>query len=139
MTLLSRLQSLTGPDREVDAEIARLILPKLRSCPRDDHGDQPGWMTEDGRVYAPHYTASVDAALPLAPVLDAPGQALWIRLEQGVGGNGTVGCMWRATIWGVIDDWEPEWHGLHQFPAIALLIAIMQAKETINQETANER
>ena len=46
MTLLSRVEALTGPDRGIDAELARMIGEKPFGCPT--------------------YTASVDAALAFA-------------------------------------------------------------------------
>jgi hypothetical protein len=114
VTLLSRLQSATGPSRELDAEIALAKYPWLNDCPRDDRDGDPGWMTKDGRVYALRYTECTDAVMTL--VLD--NFDYWVGRYSGVG---------RASITNRdIGMWID---GQGATPAIALLIAIERAKE----------
>jgi hypothetical protein len=129
-SLLSRLQNLTEPSREIDAEIALAN----------------GWTYEKSwwqgpkiknRTGPPRYTESIDAAMTLVPVVDKPRHALWINLHSTIGSYGTSGCTWSAEIWGVIpvEGGDPtelkdfKYWGLHSLPAIALLIAIIKAKE----------
>lgn len=116
-SLLSRLQSLTGPDREIDVEIALAVHPWLKDCPRDDRDGDPGWMTKDGRVYALRYTASIDAALTLMPE-----GAQW---EVGSGSDGFMATIYVDTG---SDVAVIEWFGAAT-PAIALLITILKTQE----------
>jgi hypothetical protein len=55
MTLLSRVEALTGPDRAIDAELARMVGFEHLQAP---------------------YTASVDAALAFAEKVLPPGDAI---------------------------------------------------------------
>lgn len=130
-SLLSRLSSLTEPSREIDAEIALADCPWLKDCPRDDRDGEPGWMTKDGRVYAPRYTESLDAALTLVP--EGLGISIGRPLPKYCNG-------WYAELfaegWG--NDPNLYWsdgarpRGKDDYrssPAIALLIALEKAKE----------
>lgn len=59
INLIKRLKTLTGPDREVDAEIAKAIgWVKYIT-----------WTSPNGRIYTdcPNFTNSIDAALTLMP------------------------------------------------------------------------
>lgn len=113
-SLLSRLQSLTEPSREIDAEIALATFPWLKDCPRDDRDGDPGWITKDGRTYAPRYTESLDAALTLVPQM-----SVWCLEQTAFVGGFTF------EIW--LRERGSAGHG--PTAAIALLIAIMKAKE----------
>jgi|SRR5882672_10296542 len=123
-TLLSRLQSATGPSRELDAEIALANGWKLIN------DAESLWRSPTGRYdWAPLYTESIDAALTLVPSLDKAEGALWLKLGQFAGARGSGKEGWTADIWGVKGDKEVKWWGIHNSPAIALLIAIERAKE----------
>lgn len=65
LALADRVEKLTGPDREVDAEIA--AVQGLRAV---DEGHPLGWQCydADGRITAfRRYTASIDHAMTLVP------------------------------------------------------------------------
>jgi hypothetical protein len=117
-SLLSRLQSLTAPSREIDAEIAL-------SHDLWHHGRG----TTSVVASAPRYTESLDAALTRVPVFDGPGRGLWIKLNQFAGPHGSGKTCWHAELKGIDGDKPLHWWGMHQIPAVALLIAIMKAKE----------
>jgi hypothetical protein len=65
LQLAERCEKATGPDRELDAEIAEAVGAK--------HGRETGWCnSENGDYYvidecAASYTASLDAAMTLVP------------------------------------------------------------------------
>jgi hypothetical protein len=104
--LLSQLEALTGPSHEIDAEIA------LANGWRKNPGGLC-WLQPDGRLYdfPPRYTASIDAALTLAPA-----DMSW---QIGRGISGYYARMGKPHFFEVEGP----------TPAIALLIAIMKAKE----------
>lgn len=103
MTNLSeRVMSLSGPDREVDAEIWRIIHP-----------------TSQYRL-APSYTASIDAAMTLVP----EGHKYW-----NLGGSPTRGFAGAGLYGAVIDD---QFYGEAQTPALALCAAALLAREASN-------
>jgi len=64
--LIATLEAATGPDRELDAEIAMQNVSLLRDLPRTEAG---GWTHPEWGKIAPasEYTASLDAALTLIP------------------------------------------------------------------------
>jgi hypothetical protein len=129
--LISRLEALTGPSWEADAEFAV-------ACGQfsEKHRTRPGFVAKTiggPWVEAPEYTKFIDAAISAVPVLDRPKGALWLKLYQFAGAHGSGASAWNAEIWGVKDDKEVKWWGMHASPAIALLIAIceyLRAKET---------
>ena len=102
-SLLSRLQALTEPSREIDAEIALANGWTYIKC-----GDLRLWSNSDGPGAMPHYTGSIDAALTLVPR-----GAIWIC-------GGHVRAYW-ADVSG--------YSGSGPTPAIALLIAIRSMQE----------
>lgn len=85
MSLIQRLEQLTGPDREVDAEISCLVKFKdLRPSRPDDfagkYGYHPGDLKcKDGFIQSCCYTALIDAALTLVP--DGWSFGLWGKRE----------------------------------------------------------
>ena len=86
--LIERLEDATGPDRELDAEIARLVTGRgvtvaPLSGPRYDGDGEP----------VPAYTASLDAALTLMP-RGAVLQNLTLRMQPEMGGK-----MYSAVVW----------------------------------------
>jgi hypothetical protein len=101
-SLLSRLQALTEPSREIDAEIA--LANGWRQLSHDL------WIDDGGQCHTEplHYTASIDAALTLVPK-----GAIW-----AVGGH--VSAYWA----------DVSVHsGSGPTSVIALLGAIMKATE----------
>ena len=99
--LIHRLERATGPDRELDAEIAVAIkhdLPApMGECQAtlrfphksDDCAEGTYWLVQlSGKSLrtAPHYTASLDAALTLVPegcqwTIEA--DTAWLRWPEG--------------------------------------------------------
>ena len=69
-TLITRLEALTGPSREVDAEIAKAVGWTTFMF----GGAGLCWKDPAGRVHAvpPHFTGSIDAALTLMPKINRP-------------------------------------------------------------------
>ncbi len=112
--LITRLSKLDAPDREVDREIhAYFGLPFSEVlC------DKPFLYNA--------YTASVDAAIALAERV-LPGW-YW-GITQGDDGEDAV--EFQGNVWPSIQPYpaELEQYGYHKFPAIALLIALLRAKE----------
>lgn len=127
-TLITRLSKLDAPDREVDAEIAMKLLGYTRINRMKRWPDTPPiWdyfkgepFNSDGVLIRP-YTASVDAAIALAKRV-----------------FGKVGYSVAETE----DDEEAPFAFIHingeaylgegATPAIALLIALLRAKEASN-------
>ena len=72
--LAERVEALTGPDREVDAEIAVAVSGDkgawvVGPSPQSVFAHQPGWYrtSDDKSHQAPPFTASLDAAMSLVP------------------------------------------------------------------------
>jgi hypothetical protein len=121
-SLLSRLEALTSPSREIDAEIALANAWKRIPPPAGLVGTSD-WCSPKDYVYGgpPFYTASIDTTLTLLP----------------------EGCDWAVCLCGdsyaAVVDMDPTGyvgdllHGpgasFAATPAIAVLIAIMKAKE----------
>lgn len=122
-TLIDRLSKLEGPDREVDAEIA--LQNGWQVFPGDN------WIGPEAKIVVPDYTASVDAAIALAEKV-LPGW-YW-GITQGDDGEDAM--EFQGNIWPSIQPYpaELEQYGYHKFPAIALLIAILRAKEAEHGE-----
>ena len=116
MTLSSRISSLTGPDRAVDAEVARAI-----------HG-----YRADGSV--PEFTASLDAAMSAVP----EGWRCGFEQAGRFDGSDVV----EAWCWPFESSFEPDWRNGDEgyrgapdacratapTPALALLAAALEAR-----------
>jgi hypothetical protein len=126
--LISRLKA-AGPSRELDAEIYDLAL----NSSKERGGRMPvlWWDERHHEWQPPHYTESIDAALTLVPSLDKAEGALWLKLGQTGGARGSGKETWIAEIWGIKNDTEVKWRGIHTSPAIALVIACLKAREDI--------
>ena len=112
-SLLSRLQSATGPSRELDAEIA-LANGWMRG--------NVYWHDPAGKIFPddpPRYTESIDAALTLFP-------ESWTYWELRSPGHRTS---FSAGIYRLIGDDEQQATGHGATPALALLVAVERAKE----------
>jgi hypothetical protein len=118
-SLLSRLEALTEPSRKIDVEIYRALVEPLAEPFKEYVGSV--WTSASSSIHVPRFTASIDAALTLVP----------------------EGCDWAICLCGdsyaAVVDMDPTGyvgdllHGpgasFAATPAIALLIAIIKAKE----------
>jgi len=118
-TLLSRLQSATGPSRELDRAIAESLGYQVEviRVPDDHPIFKPGggleFMVKDGqRTAIPPWTESIDAALTLMP------EGFYWDVSSNP--NGFLAEVWATTVF--------DGHS-KATPAIALLIAIERAQE----------
>lgn len=107
--LIARLERATGPDRELDADIA--LQFDWTECPGDN------WIGPQGEIAVPAYTSSIDAAMTLRPAGancsgfdDGPDicDAYWSR-------NNVKDGHWLVTAEG-------------KTPALALCIAALRAR-----------
>ncbi|MCW5676257.1 MAG: hypothetical protein KIT15_16910 [Xanthobacteraceae bacterium] len=116
--LIEQLKKLTGPDRELDFSIYRIVSG--RKIDADgfitfDHQEATGHISR----FAPHYTKSIDAALTLVPV----GFAWFLRTTPFT----------SPMYWADAKKYEPlakfvnEGGVRHSLPAIALCIAALRA------------
>ncbi|MGN6773055.1 MAG: hypothetical protein ACTHJQ_24890 [Rhizobiaceae bacterium] len=116
--LIERLEGLTGPDREVDAEIGAHF--------GDPHGrreyvDYEARSVEIHQEIAEHYTASLDAAIALVGKV-LPGWSGDVDICHPIADSGKVGARLFPP--------EPGWAnyaGEGPTPAIALLISMFRA------------
>lgn len=82
-SLIERIEAATGPDWELDAEIAALLGWKKLPNPGSMGGLIDMWINPSGkneRWNVPPYTSSIDAALTLLP-----GDAMWRLGHDGKG------------------------------------------------------
>lgn len=135
--LLSRLQGLTAPDREVDGliEIRFGLMPEDAVFARENvFGREVNqWHTGGFGSYQFHYpeeyTASIDAAVALCERV-LPGWS-WCAIKRPDTGIGYVHNN-ESVYTGIAATPNPKrrWHEFrHESPAIALLIAILTALE----------
>lgn len=106
MTLRDKLKALTAPCREVDAEIAEALTGGACIWSRPICG----YRFADGGAEVPHYTASLDAVVEL--VEREMSERHW---SVGKAVEGYVACIPPARV-------------LHKLPAVALLLALLEAK-----------
>jgi hypothetical protein len=113
MTLRNKLQALTAPCREADAEIAEALTGKACIWSRPICG----YRFADGGAEVPHYTATLDATVDLVE-REMPGKN-WsvVRFEDS------------DTITTIGDGDRVIADGKHTLPAVALLLALLEAKE----------
>ena len=113
MTLYDKLKALTAPCREADAEIAEALTGKACIWSRPICG----YRFADGGAEVPHYTASLDAAVEL---VEREMPEAEVTLE-----------MYGATSAMVYNGGGPskEIYHHHKLPAVALLLALVDAKE----------
>ena len=117
-SLLSRLQALTEPSREIDAEIALANGWYIGKTTNDGV-----WFNPDGQIHdePPHYTKSIDAVVILVPP----------ELTWSCGFDDPFYQAAPEPFARVANrKFVPQaWYGKAATPAIALLIAITKAKE----------
>ncbi|RVT93738.1 hypothetical protein [Sphingomonas crocodyli] len=111
MALAERVEGLSGPDREVDADVA--LTQGWHEC----NGDN--WIGPRGEIVVPHYTASLDVAMTLVPE-----PRKW-SITAGHYGD------WQACVW-AIDDFQLDWHSAAT-PALALTSAALKARARASQ------
>lgn len=117
--LITRLSKLDAPDREVDAQIDRAL--GLHVDVGEFSGPWTRYPEPDHYRQTTPYTASVDAAIALAERM-LPGWHWSIYDTDGVGRCNAQ--MERPDFTGAED-----FDGTGATPAIALLIALLRAKE----------
>ena len=106
-----KLKTLTGPCREVDAEIAETFGVQVTVMPLSGPHDANG-------LPVPHFTASLDATVELVErELPKVIEPEW-SLETASGGYWACFGHERCTQSGA----------LHKLPAVALLLALLDAK-----------
>ena len=112
--IIRRLVAATGPDRELDAEIAIAFgWERCGQFPSGEHYWRDPKM--QFRPQPPRYTESLDATLTLVPKIFR-----WM-IEQH------ADFRFRATVG---DNVTGGGCGVSNMPAIAFLIAILRAKES---------
>lgn len=135
LSLADRVEALTGPDREVDADIAVAISNDpaawvVRDIPSAIFTHKPGWWRDrdDKSHSAPSYTASLDAAMTLVPDgwriytadFSIKNRARWMmegpKLERIEQEDGT----WEAG-----EDWYKS--GTGNTAALGLIVACLRA------------
>lgn len=127
MTLLTRLTEAAGPDRELDAEIARTVGHTVRTIERCGEWFADEMLTGSEWIEAPRYTGSVDDALTLVPEgWTASVKALPASSKRLNGARG-IAVLWEGAIlsetkW-MTDEVEAA------TPALALCIAALRARE----------
>lgn len=137
--LITRLSKLDAPDREVDARIAAELEPHIfdapgftpvRPIPSFRIGSEGNTIRfEDGGImclsYFPRYTASVDAVIALAKRVCDPA---WIRIDEWYMGEE------KPAVAAILLKPTPNetFGGKGANQAIALLIALLRAKEASN-------
>lgn len=120
--LIARLEKATGPDRGIDAAIAKICDPA------DDPSEAAFF---NGRDYPDQYTSSIDAALTLVP--DG-----WDWRIGGPDWRHEV----RASYFGYVREYREDMAGRpdsegsahHTAPAIALCIAALTARSSSTEE-----
>ena len=113
MTTRNKLKALTAPCRGVDAEIAATFDPDL--CFIFDDEDEPN--------LAPHYTASLDATVELVErEMPEWNMTVW-KFNAGPESGRTHVRLSKLPIFDGFSDAE------HTLPAVALLLALLDAKE----------
>ena len=142
--LITRLSKLDAPDREVDAQIyIHFVEPTWHTSHKD-----PGAVAADKNAFwpegklryitstsrtAPLYTASVDAAIALAERVLPGWQGLHLSAEwTGIRHPGN-GVTHSAQLWESLHGYTYV-NGKGANLAIALLIALLRAKEASNAE-----
>ena len=104
--LIERLERADGPSRELDYAILREIDPRAQ---------------RSGPVYSdPRYTGSIDAAMTLLPA---------DHKHWNVGGSPTQGFAGLGLYGACVND---NTYGESRYPALALCIAALRAKEADN-------
>ena len=127
ISLITRLEALTGPSREVDAEIAKAT--GWTAVPWEFAGTRGvTWYTSGPEAYkeCPQFTGSIDAAMTLMPKIDRPNFP-WLAMKSN-NPNNPIGC--RCELW--IDNVK-NYNGRGKTLAIAICIAALKAREVINE------
>lgn len=130
--LIERLEKATEPDRETDHRIGCAIAGvEFVSLDLSGAGESLRWRgPKNAKVYAPAYTASIDAALTLVP--GGPRDAWWsVEVARSpdsplrsFGGRPEV-YMAKVARW---SESGKEHCGHSDTPAIALCIAALKAR-----------
>jgi len=125
MTLIERLEALSGPDREVDEAIADALFPPAPFAQLKDAPIPTGcrmWQQNGHIQSALRYTASIDAAMTLVPE-----ECAW-----NLGGSPVKGFAGAGSFGAMIEQGIDQIHGEAPTPAIALCIAALRARSADN-------
>lgn len=119
MLIIEKLEAATGPDRELDAEIAKALGWTTFMF----GGAGLCWKDLDGHVRAeqPHFTSSLDVALTLTPEIEKP-HFPWLAVKSN-NPNNPIGC--RCEMW--LDNVQ-NFRGRGATIAIAVCIAALRAR-----------
>lgn len=150
LSLAARVEKLTGPSKEVDRAVAR-VVGWFRVEPRHSRNRYGGWIAPDDFIGAyrdgspmldglhgttiwrdpPAWTASVDAVLALI-ARELPGCGPGFSQDSGLAGKAGA-C--HASIDQSEEDWTYEgWPPVRAAtPALALLSAALRAKAAQQQ------
>lgn len=103
--LLARVEAATGPDREIDKEIARLLGWSTVAPPRDSDRMFPSlWVSPDGNVKGalpPAYTSSLDAIVGL---IEREISVYLLKITIAPAGNGAELTVWPKGLSGGIEE-----------------------------------
>lgn len=120
--LIAKLEKLTGPSREVDLAVAQYLGAGLEHTPTRVTG-KIAWPGDTKCRPCPPYTASLDSSIA---VMDITLPGAWYLL--GKGKTRSTEPLYGAQVMFGSDEVLGE--GEHDAtPAIALLIALLKAKE----------
>lgn len=128
--LIEKLRGLKGPDREVDVEIATAALGYVYEKRK---GDRRTWFyAPDGMRYQihgcdyerlPRFTSSLDAVTAL--IMD--------EMPESLCDMNTLGAASIYPNW-LIGDVDTKYAATAETPALALLIAFLEAKMEIGND-----
>lgn len=122
--LIARLESATGPDRKLDDAILETVGLVWRE-------DFFVWSQTGARYRGQvNFTASLDAALALVP--NGMAWSVTDRRAEGYGSPGSYASVWRMNQ--LVGRQCP-----HELPIIALCIAALRARLTMETPDADPR
>ena len=117
-SLIEKLRGLKGPDREVDVAIVQAIYPRIGQCTSHCVGDDPIFWRE------PYYK---EKCPPLTASLDAVTALIMREMPKCLCDMNTFGAAAIYPNW-LIGDVDTKYAATAETPAIALLIAFLEAK-----------
>jgi hypothetical protein len=126
--LITRLEALTGPDRDIDADIQRAL--GLEPSDMDFEGLPSSITWQAVRAFARTFTSSIDDALTLVPEglewhVAGPNKRHTIRKPKNGNGQAWAGVFGEPFVGSENDSFAAN-------PAIALCIACLRAMEEGN-------